>query len=259
MMTYIEKSKRSNKKKIIAGLILLLVIFFLLLNYLFPLFLSKSVAYIARPFWRLEYAKNINAFDSVEKIIAENQNLKQQLEDIKLRESFLKSTEDENRQLKSNFGMSSSTKFVVSAVLKSPPYLPYDVFLIDVGKGNGVSSSSVIYAPYDIPLGRVIESNEETSKVLLYSSPNQKSEVSIGENNVPAQAIGRGGGQFFAELPRGLNIKVGDLVRLSEQNKVLGKIDSIDEDPSLTFERVYFSAPINIYQLKWVKVSLSSK
>ncbi len=255
-MTYIEKNRRYSKNKIIAGIVIIFILFLLLLNYFFPLFLAKSTTYIARPFWRLEYANNINAFDSVEKIIAENQNLKQQLDDIKLRESFLKATEDENHQLKNSFGMSSSTKFVLSAILKKPPYLPYDVFIIDAGRSNGLSTSSVVYAPYDIPLGKVIEIYDQTSKVLLYSSPNQKNEVNIGENNIPAQAIGRGGGQYVAELPRGLNIKLGDLVRLAEQNKVLGKIDFIDEDPSLTFERIYFSVPINIYQLKFVKVSI---
>ena len=256
MMTYIEKNRRNSKSVIIFGMSAILAFFILLLNHFFPLFLSKSATYIARPFWRIEYAYNIDAFDSVEKIIAENQSLKQQLDDIKLRESFLQATEDENRQLRSSYGMSSSTKSVLSAIIKKPPFLPYDIFIIDAGKSNGLSTSSLVHAPYDIPLGKVIEVYEQTSKVLLYSSPNQKNYVTIGERNIPAQAIGRGGGQYLAELPRGLDIKLGDIVRLSEQNKVLGKIDFIDQDPSLSFERIYFSLPVNIYQLRLVKVSI---
>jgi hypothetical protein len=87
----------------------------------------------------------------------------------------------------------------------------------------------------------------------------KKTEISIGDNNIPGMATGRGGGQYFVELPRGLNIKIGDLITYSNLNKFLGKVEYIDEDPSLTFERIYFAVPTNIYQIKWVKVSLNSK
>jgi hypothetical protein len=58
-------------------------------------------------------------------------------------------------------------------------------------------------------------------------------------------------------LPRGLNVSVDDFVTAFDLGqKPLGKIIHIDSDPSLTFEKVIFSAPVNIYELKWVKVSI---
>ena len=46
------------------------------------------------------------------------------------------------------------------------------------------------------------------------------------------------------------------VVSLDIGNIPMGKVAYIDSNPSLTFEKILVSAPINIYELKWVKISI---
>lgn len=259
MMTYIEKSKRQNKARWFYLAVFILPILFVSTNYLYPSFYAKIFVYVAKPFWRLDYAYQNGAFDGNDKLLAENLSLRKELEELKIKQGTLSFIESENKQLKAGFGIASSSKFIVASVLEKPSFIPYDIFIVDAGKVEGVSTSSIIYAPGELPIGKVVEVYDNTSKAVLFSSPTEKTEISIGDNNIPGMATGRGGGQYFVELPRGLNIKIGDLITYSNLNKFLGKVEYIDEDPSLTFERIYFAVPTNIYQIKWVKVSLNSK
>lgn len=256
MMTYIEKSKRKNKSKYLYAIITILIAIFIGINYLYPSFFANLFIYIAKPIWRLDYAYNIGAFDSNQKLFEQNLALKKELDELRLKQESFYFIENENKQLKASFGIASSTRSIVASVLDRPSFIPYDIFIVDAGKSQGVSTSSIIYASGDMPIGKIIEVYDNTSKAILFSSPNEKTEIGIGANNVTAMAIGRGGGQYFVELPRGLNIKVGDIIIHSNLNKLLGKVGLIDEDPALTFERIYFASPINIYEIKWVKVSI---
>ena len=225
-----------------------------------PQLLSSLLNSIARPFWRIEYSIKAGTLNSVESLTSSNEELKRQLEEANIRLESVRDIEIENQELKSLMGRASTTQKILAAVLAKPPYLAYDTIVIDAGYGYGFSTSSKVYAASNIAIGRVVDISNTTSKVLLYSSPGQRYDVFIGSNRLPAVAYGRGGGQYYIQLPRGVNIVEGDTVIAPFlNNRILGTVTSIKSDPAEPFETIFFAPPINIYSLRWVLVDSQNK
>ncbi len=258
-MIYIERNKKSWIKSIYLWTIIVVVLIFVIFNYLFPHFIPALVNSIISPFWRLEYSINNGSLNDVEKLLYENALLKQEIESNSSSLAITSYIENENEEFRKILNISTSTDYIIAPIIKKPPFVAYDELIVDAGTNQNVSTSSIVYSTGEVPIGRVIDVFKNTSKVLLFSSPMEKHEVQIGKNYVGAVATGRGGGQYEIELPRGLNISLDDfVVSLDIGSKPLGKVTNIDSNPSLTFEKIIFSAPINIYELKWVKINIAN-
>lgn len=194
---------------------------------------------------------------STESLLAENESLKRQLADVDARSALVHVVETENAELRALLGRSSSTPLVLSAVLSRPPVAPYDMLVIDIGRDHKVSSSSLVYAPGNILMGKVVDVTDDTSKVGLFSSPGERFEVTIGSGHVSAVAVGRGGGQLSAELPRGTQVAEGDAVYAAMLgSKPFALVVAVVSDPAEAFETVYFAPPVNVQSLRWVLVDV---
>ncbi len=254
-MKSFEAHSRHNGRLIgltisLATMTIAAVIFFV------PRFFPGIFLAFAKPFWQAEFRIESGGLKSVGQLLSENESLKRQVEESNLRLDSVKSIEDENLALQALMGRASTTPGILAAVLERPPYVPYDELIIDIGLDQGLSTTSKVYVAGDILIGRVAEVYQAISKVILYSSPGQKLEVQIGSDHVPATAIGRGGGQYVAELPRGTAIAEGDYVNtLSLKDRSFGTVSRILPDPAGQFEQVLFALPVNIYQLRWVMVA----
>lgn len=144
---------------------------------------------------------------------------------------------------------------ILAAVLKRPPYSMYDELIIDIGNDQGVSTSSIVYASGGVMIGKVVQVLNKTARVRLLSSSGETYEVLIGDNNTPATAFGRGGGQYEAQVSRDIDIEEGDFVISPALNdKPFGVVSAVLVDPAQPFKTILFAPPINIYQLRWVLV-----
>ena len=77
----------------------------------------------------------------------------------------------------------------------------------------------------------------------------------IGDSAIGAEAKGLGGGNFEIELPRNVDVFVGDSIYVSDINpRVLGTIEYINSDPNDVFERILFKSPVNLFSLRFVDV-----
>jgi cell shape-determining protein MreC len=259
-MTYIIKNRNNGYRKIILSVSIVFICLFIILQYFWPSFISSIFMTIARPYWRAEFAIESGSLHSIDSLLKENELLKQKIADDETKLAIVESVNSENAELRKLLQISSSTNstlFVVAPVIKKPPFGIYDELIIDIGKDKGVSTTSLVYASDNVPIGRVVDVFSQTSKVILFSSPGQKHDVLLS-NKIPAVAIGRGGGQYEVSVPRGLNIALGDFVSYANLDvRPMGKIIYIDSNESLPFEKVLFSAPINIYELRWVTVGIS--
>lgn len=256
-MTYIIKNRKNNKK-IISWVLIILVCFFFVLQYFWPSFIPSIFTTIARPYWRTEFVIESGGLQSIDSLLKENELLKQKISDDEARLAVVESVEYQNLELRNllNVASSSHISSIVVPIIKRPPSLFYDELIIDAGRDKGVSTTSLVYASGNIPIGKVVDVFGQTSKVILFYSPGQKHDVFLA-NKIPATAIGRGKGQYEASLPRGLDIMVGDFVYYANLDaKPIGKITYIDSNASLPFEKILFSTPVNIYELRWVTVEV---
>ena len=239
-MSYVLKSNIKEKRMrfpVKAALILapLLVIF----HVAFPRALPSIFLTIVGPLWTVE--KNIRQ-ESYVTPLTEN--------------ALMRQLQDENQNLKQTFARKGDKALTVAYILKKPPFSAYDIFILDIGKDDGVQVGNPVYALGDILIGEIAEASAaHISKVKLYSSFGEKFDVYIGQKSLAAHAIGRGGGSFEAELPRDSAVKEGDIVTIpSVANGTFGVVAKVLADPARPFATILFSQPFNLYEQKWVQV-----
>lgn len=263
-MTRLLKNSRKIKTNLKGKIFLGIVVLLLGLGFYFGKlsFLSESLQFIARPLWAI---KNYSAtivdntvalFESKEKLISENTELKNELKTINLQLLNKKLLLTENEKLKELLGKKDEkTKFILANVILKPNLSLYDSLILDVGRNYGIKKGAKILADANVALGEIVEVYANTSKAKIYSFPKDVINVTLGFNKILTQAEGRGSGNFEIKLPQGIAVAVGDLISLPEPDlAVLGVVKEIVADPEDPFQTILFKSPINIFELRWVQI-----
>lgn len=293
---YIRTSKKAGSRNarfisiIVGGVVVVIAIF----QFFAPHFIPAVVTTVVRPFWRMEFSVMDGSLESPDALLAENQALQIRIQELTADNASTDLIKDENSQLLAEFGrkdltltasstdmISTSTNLISSstnsdlntftnsisplgsrilgAVLVRPPFAPYDELIVDVGSNEGVMLGSPVYAPGNILIGTTTDVLGETSKVSLFSSSGQTYPVLIGANSIPATAVGRGGSQYEAEVPQATQVAQGDSVSDgSLTDGSFGTVTAVLNNPTDPFETVLFSPSVNIYQLRFVLVTVVS-
>jgi cell shape-determining protein MreC len=239
---------------------MVLVLIFVLVQIFWPNIWYSLFSSIVKPFWRLETSLLNDSAYSFEKLLNENRDLKNQLSLNELNIRSIRLLEQENADLKKILNRASSTPRILSAVLKRPPINTYDELIIDIGVDYGLATGTLVYSVENVPIGQIVDVFEDTSRVVLFSSPGFKYEVMIGKNHESTTAFGRGGGQFEANISKTASVNEGDIVVASEfHNRPLGFVTAKISEAADPFSRVLFSLPINISNIQWVTVEQNQK
>ncbi len=163
---------------------------------------------------------------------------------------------DENKKLKEILGRKNKNQnFILSGVLSKPNKSLYDTLLIDAGQNEGIIVGRVVYGLGNVPIGRVTEVYPATSKVILFSSPGEKTEVVLSGKDIFAEIVGRGGGNFEVTLPREIALEPGTALTLPGITPyVVAIAEATISDPRDAFTKVLLVSPVNIFELKFVEV-----
>ena len=259
-MSYLLDRKARRKKilKIAAIAAALVLLFFLRA----PIYagLSRVAAFIFRPVLRAGggVGGGVSGFgaylSSKSSLWRENENLKQELEDARARMANYDALQSENLALKETLSRAPEEKLILAAILSKPNLSPYDTLLVDVG-GQLAEVGDIVFAYGDVPIGRVSEVYASSSKVVLFSSPGEKTEVLILGQNIFMPLVGRGGSNFEMTLPRDLTLEIGTEVQLPGLTPhVLASVVTILSDPRDAFQKALLVSPVNIQELKFVEV-----
>ncbi len=160
----------------------------------------------------------------------------------------------ENAELKLRLGRHAETTPLLAAVLMAPPGVPYDTLIIDVGSKEGVKAGDLVAAGGNVYIGRVADAYDSTSRVVLFSSPDEKYQGLL-KGSIPLSLIGQGGGSMHGEVPAGTEVAVGDSVLLpSITAEYIAKVISVGVHEGESFKSVYLELPVNPYSLRFVEV-----
>jgi cell shape-determining protein MreC len=257
--------KKNRNKKIKKALIIVLVIFII---FLFRIGIFNGLSYTASTVFRpiLVLGNNLgNKFSSIGSgfvfkriLVNENQSLKTQLNDTIAKEANYNTILDENLKLKEILGRKNvNANMVLGNILSKKNESIYSSLIIDVGVNQGAIIGQRVFGLGNIPIGRIGEVEPNSSKVILYSSPRESTEVIISGKNIFMQAVGRGGGNFEMTLPRDFVLEVGTEVSLPGLTPyVLGTVSTIISDPRDAFQKALLVSPVNIQELKFVQVEI---
>ncbi|MBI4118459.1 MAG: rod shape-determining protein MreC [Parcubacteria group bacterium] len=224
----------------------------------------SRVAYaVAVPLWKGEgmftaKAKSIlSVVQSKQLLLKENARLEDEMRRLKAEMLSLFLLKKENDELRHYLGATKvDATAILAFVLVRPNRSPYDTLIVDRGGEDGLHVGDLVSAPGGVAIGTVTFVSGKTAKVTLFSSPGEKAVVEIGASALRVDAVGQGGGNFEAKLPRGIEVKKGDLVSLIEKRRiVLGIVESIKAEPADSFQILLFKLPVNIYELEWVEIT----
>ncbi len=162
-------------------------------------------------------------------------------------------------KLEDALGRVRSDDRVVANVFVGPGRSPYDTLIIDAGTDEGVNIGDMVVYTGSGVIGEIVESNQSSSKVKLYSSPGEEHMVYAGSHYLPVLALGRGMGNFEAKVPQDSAVDVGDNVVTAKRNLIFGKIFLVEEKPAEPFKRIFFRVSFNITEIQSVEVIVTKR
>lgn len=263
-MNYLQDKKNKQKKilQIAAGVLLVSALVF------FHGSIFSSLSSVGHTLFRPMLVlgnitggriSNISTFfKSQKKLLAEKDNLKYELSVAEGKLAGYEAVLAENIRLREILGRTQETEnLVVSDILSKPPQSPYDTLLIDTGTREGIAEGDLVLALGFLPIGRVAAVYPFSAKVILFSSPGQETEVSVSAQNIFLQAVGRGGGNFEAIVPREMELAPGtEAILPGTSTGLVATVATTISDPRDAFKKVLLVAPVNIQELKFVQVKM---
>ena len=244
-------------------MVLVIIAIIIIVRIFSPSAFTNSAQFVSMPFWKAKNSSVEGVVNSSQllrskrSLIFENDNLKAQIKSIEFELFELGLLRQENESLKELLGRETfdTSSAILGAVLARPNVSPYDTFVIDIGSSSGIKKGNDVFVKGDIFIGRISEVFSNTSTVTLFSSPGQITQITIGLQNISANAEGRGGGNFIVELPRGIDVEKGDIVTMPNiDTKLFAVVEEIEANPSDPFITILFKNPVNMNDVKWVQV-----
>ena len=158
--------------------------------------------------------------------------------------------------LKATMGRSTAAHLVLAAVLEKPPHSVYDTLLIDGGTAAGFVKGQVVYANGDTPIGTIAEVSATSAVVKLYSAPGESTEARLSASGTDITLVGRGGGNFSAQVPQDLAVGAGETVVSKDIDPhVMAIFQKVTSDARDPFQTLLLSAPVNVNELSFVEVA----
>ena len=188
----------------------------------------------------------------------ENERLKKEIEIFKQKEFNVEYLTNENKNLKKILDSDESLfeeNIIISKVLidKSSPYLKS--IIINRGSKAGILKGMPVMDK-DFLIGRVVETNYASSRVLLLSDLNSRIPVVFGKNQTQAILKGNGGPKPSLEyLPEGYIIKEGLDIFTSGKDGIFLAGSPIGITTDVNDVKLFSESS----QLSFVKVDLSKQ
>lgn len=262
-MNYLLDRKKKRRKIFNFFIIIILVFLVVYFNKNIWTTLSGTAHILFRPVASIgisigEKFSNLGAnFNSKRTLSLENERLTDRLNELESEISNYTTVINENEKLKEILSRKKeNVELILAGILSKPNISPYDTLIVDAGEREGVQEGNTVFAHGNIPIGKVSNVYSRTSKVVLFSSPGEKTEVVLVGKNTFMQVIGRGGGNFEMILPRDFVVEQGTEIHLPGITPyVLGTVASIISDPRDAFQKALLISPVNIQELKFVQIA----
>lgn len=261
-MSYLldKKNKRRKLFSIILGVLILVLLFLFRVGILNNF--SRVAHFVFRPALVLgngikhQFSYVGIAFHSKKALLDENENLKAKLNEQGFAVAEYNTILDENTKLKETMDRrANNTPMVLATILAKPNRSLYDTLIIDVGTNQGIQVGERVLALGNIPIGRIAEVEKDSSKVILYTNPGEKTEAIISGKNIYIELVGRGGGNFEIILPKDLVLeKWTEIVLPGITPYLIGEVQTTISDPRDSLQKALVVSPVNIQELKFVEV-----
>jgi rod shape-determining protein MreC len=254
-------AKTYRKRRFFVVLGILFVVFFFLLQKGLLSKINPIISGISVPVWKAEnFTTDFLSMTVKSKSNLYKQNilLKSKIETLQNDLIQTDVLQKENDSLKILLGrIKPEEKFVLSAILAKPNQTPYDTLIIDRGTDDGLKPDDLVFAGGNILVGSIESVEKKTSKVIMFSTPGNISQVIYGNTGKYFNAQGLGNGTIEVDVSRELEVSIGDMFFYPGLDGILiGVAKKVDFDPRDAFRTVIIKSPINIQEERWVEVKI---
>lgn len=147
-------------------------------------------------------------------------------------------------------------KRLAAGVIARPPYIPYDVLLIDRGSADGIKEHALVYYADDHAIGFIGRVFEHSALVTLFSTAGVETTVYVIGPNIFTSAYGEGGGVMRVSVPQGMPLKEGDAVIMPALSAgILGSIKTIESVSTQPEQFGYVTLAAPLQSVRMVAVS----
>lgn len=169
--------------------------------------------------------RELGGFIFYHRNLVENERLQRQADLLKNKINLTKEVYLENARLKEILGFKQKSPFKVIAagVIGRSPDSWSSVVMIDKGSNNGIRQGMAVINYLGL-VGRVIETTDFTSKIMLINDPSLGVSAIVQRSRQEGLASGTLGTNLIMRyLPEGADIKVGDVIITSGLNAIYPK------------------------------------
>lgn len=254
---YLQRnSSRRSKVKQAVGLVILFAVLFAIFSF------GRGVVVTAlSPLWKGEnfvaraFKGTTSFFKSKDALLKENAALKEELASYESLVVSARAVAAKNDEIMNELGRTPSSGYKLVGILSRPPETPYDVFIVDLGKNGGIRPGAKVKDANGYLLGSVSEVYLNTSRVKLYSLSGAKTDAVLERGMVPVVLEGAGGGNFKLNLPRDMDIQVGDrILAPGVSGEPIAYVGDVSIKPTDSFKEVLASSPSSPFKTSFVYV-----
>ncbi len=265
MKNYLSKTKGSSyhSKSPLRRKIIFILIVFLVLVWFKPIFgwvgavVTSPVHFVTNYFKESSAVVPLYIRERTE-LVEEMQTLKNELaslQGVSMAHTYL---EKENEELRGLLG-ASTTGLQTAGIIASPPFSPYDSFVIDRGADSGIQVGAPVYYGSGLTLGYVRAVYPNHALITSFTSPNVETTVYIFGPDIFTTAYGEGGGVLRISVPQGILVEKGNLVVLpSLAGGILGTVDIVQSIPTEPEQHAYITLEIPLRAIRLVSVGESA-
>lgn len=142
---------------------------------------------------------------------------------------------------------------VLGSVAAWPPKMAYDTLLIEVR--DTVSVGDLVLGRGVVPIGRVSRVSGVFAYVTLFSQGGEMTQVRVGQDALPFELTGRGGGTAYILAPSDAPLFENDQVFFPYSgNTRMGTIGAIESDPASATKKAWVMFPTHPFAYTWVSV-----
>jgi len=185
-------------------------------------------------------------------------NAEEELSRIKYQAVLYAFEVEQNANILKSLGLPSSEVVARGFVIARPPRTHYDTLLVSLSSEARVAVGDYAYAS-GILMGDVIEQDDNTALVSLFSSPGRTRDVRVGNPSAIVVMHSVGGGSFVFEVPKKVSIEVGDsVVSAHDEQALIAIVQNTIDEPERTTLRVHAAAPLSLSDtnvIEFVRVS----
>ncbi len=186
-------------------------------------------------------------------LAAENAALKDELARFQERAAAYGALKEENSTLRSMVRFTQTSQGITAPVVSSYHASPYGTFLIAASVNDAIAPGDIVLSETGFAVGKIADVGETHTLVRAAFQSGTQIDVVVG--NAAVSATGEGSGNARVNVPRGIDVQVGDtVIAPGFAGHPVGIVGKVEEVSTTAEQKVYIVLPVNVSLLRFVHV-----